>query len=114
MPTTSTYPSDVSDEEWAVAVPYPTLLSPIALQRKHDLRAVINAVRSLAHTGAPWRSLPSDFPPWPVVYQQLRRWLAAGSFEALVHDTRLLLRALKGRSSQPSAVILDALDARVL
>jgi transposase len=34
--------------------------------------------------------------------------VAAGSFEALVHDTRLLLRTLKGRSSQPSAVLLDA------
>src|SRR5262245_49460483 len=100
MATTS-YPSDVSDEEWAVAVSYLTLLSPTALQRKHDLRY-------LARTGVPWRYVPNDFPPWPVVYQQLRRWVAAGSFEALVHDTRLLLRTLKGRSSQPSAVILDA------
>jgi transposase len=95
MATTSSYPSDVSDEEWAVALPYVTLLSPTALQRKHDLRAVFNAVRYLAHTGVPWRYLPSDFPPWAVVYQQLRRWVAAGSFEALVHDTRLLLRTLK-------------------
>ena len=108
MATTSSYPSDVSDEEWAVALPYVTLLSPTALQRKHDLRAVFNAVRYLAPTGVPWRYLPSDFPPWPVVYPQLRRWVAAGSFEALVHDTRLLLRPLNGRSSQPSAVIVDA------
>jgi hypothetical protein len=49
-----------------------------------------------------------------VVYQQLRRWLAADSFETLVHDTRLLLRTLKRRASQPSAVILEILDARVL
>jgi transposase len=46
MATTTSYPSDVSDEEWAVAVPSLTLLSPTALQRKHDLRAVFNAVRS--------------------------------------------------------------------
>ena len=52
MASTS-YPSDVNDEEWAVAVPSLTLLSPAALQRKHDLRAVFNAVRYLAHTGAP-------------------------------------------------------------
>ena len=74
MATTTSYPSDVSDEEWAVAVPYLTLLAPSALQRKYDLRTVFNAVRYLAHTGAPWRYLPSDFPPWPVVYQQVRRW----------------------------------------
>jgi transposase len=67
MATSTSYPSDVSDEDWAVAVPYLTLLAPTALQRKYDLRAVFNAVRSLAHTGVPWRYLPSDFPPWAVV-----------------------------------------------
>jgi transposase len=90
----------VSDEEWAVAVPYLTLLVPTALQRNYELRAVFNAVRYLAHTGAPWRYLPSDFPPWAVVYQQVRRWLAAGSFEALVQDARLLLRACCCASSR--------------
>ena len=55
-------PSAVSDEKWAVAVPYLTLLAPTALQRTYELRAVFNAVRSLAQTGAPWRHLPSDFP----------------------------------------------------
>jgi transposase len=43
-----------------------------------------------------------------VVYQQVRRWLAAGSFEALVQNARLLLRVMKGRKPQPSAVVLDA------
>ena len=62
MATTTSSPSDVSDEEWAVAVPYLTLLAPTALQRKCELRAVFNAVRFLAHTGALWRLLPSDFP----------------------------------------------------
>lgn len=108
MAPSTSYPSDVSDEEWGVAVPYLTLLSPTALQRKYELRAVFNAVRYLAHTGVPWRYLPSDFPPWAVVYQQVRRWMAAGSFEALVQDVRVLLRALKGRHPQPTAVILDA------
>jgi transposase len=89
-------------------VPYLTLLAPTALQRKYELRAVFNAVRSLAHTGAPWRSLPRDFPPWAVVSQQVRRWLAAGRFEALVQDARRRRRVLTGRQPQPSAVIVDA------
>lgn len=58
------YPSDVSDDEWAFVAPYLTLLASDALQRRPDLRAVFNALRYLAHTGAPWRYLPSDFPPW--------------------------------------------------
>ncbi len=42
------------------------------------------------------------------VYQQARRWLAAGCCEALVHDLHLLLRVLQGRAPQPTAAILDA------
>jgi transposase len=34
--------------------------------------------------------------------------MAAGCFEALVHDVRLLLRVLHGRQPQPTAAILDA------
>src|SRR5258706_13773349 len=101
------YPSDVSDEEWEFGAPYLTLLTLDALQRKYDLREVFNAARWLAHTGAPWRYLPNDFPPWPAVYQQARRWLDAGCFEALVQDLRLLVRVLQGRQAQPSAAILD-------
>src|SRR5260370_40857442 len=67
MATCTSYPSDVCDWEWAVAVPYLSLLAPPALQRKYELRAVFNAGRYLAHTGAPWRYLPSDFAPWAVV-----------------------------------------------
>jgi transposase len=34
--------------------------------------------------------------------------MAAGCFEALVHDLRLLVRVLQGRTPQPSAALLDA------
>lgn len=102
------YPSDVSDEEWAFVAPYLALLAPDAGQRKHELREVFNALRWLVRTGAHWRMLPHDLPPWAAVYQQTRRWMAAGCFEAIVHDLRLLLREAAGRDAQPSAVILDA------
>ena len=101
------YPSDVSDEEWAFVAPYLALLAPDAGQRKHDLRAVFNALRWLVRTGAHWRMMPHDLPPWPAVYQQTRRWMAAGCFESMVHDLRMLLRVAAGREAQPTAVILD-------
>jgi transposase len=106
--TRSPYPSDVSDEEWAFVVPYLTLLSEDASQRRHDLREVYNGVRYIVKTGAHWRMLPHDLPPWPVVYQQLRRWLAAGCFENIVHDLRMLLRRAADRPAAPTAVILDS------
>src|SRR5258708_5192222 len=107
-PSRKPYPTDVSDDEWAFVAPYLTLLSEDALQRCYPLREVFNALRWIVRAGAPWRLLPTNFPPWPTVYQQARRWVEAGCFEALVHDLRLLLRLAAGRQGQPSAAIFDA------
>src|SRR5215213_3210958 len=102
------YPSDVSDEEWAFVAPYLTLMTEDAPPRRHDLREVFNALRWIVRTGAQWRMLPTNFPPWPAVYQQTRRWIDAGCFEAVVHDLRALLRWTEGRADDPTAVILDS------
>jgi transposase len=102
------YPSDVSDDEWALVAPYLTLMSEAAPQREHSLREVFNGLRWLVRAGAEWRLMPHDLPPWNVVYQQTQRWLKAGVFEAVVHDLRALLRLAAGRKNQPSAAILDS------
>ena len=106
------YPTDVSDEEWAFVAPYLLLCPEAAGQRRHDRREVFNALRWLVRAGAPWRLLPTNFPPWAAVYQQTQRWLAAGCFEAVVHDLRMLLRWAAGRNEQPSAVVLDGRTLR--
>jgi transposase len=101
------YPSDVSDDEWAFVAPYLTLMTEDAPQRDHSLREVFNGLRWLARSGAQWRMIPNDLPPWYTVYQQTQRWLNAGVFEDLVHDLRMLLREIAGRAPQPSAAIFD-------
>lgn len=102
------YPSDVTDDEWSFALPYLLLMREDAPQREHDLREVFNAVRWIVRAGAPWRYLPGDFPPWEAVYQQCRRWLAAGVFEAMTHDLREILRMAEDRRPHPTAVIFDS------
>ena len=107
-PRATGYPSDVTDEEWSFVAPYLTLSRLDSPQRTHDLRAVFNAMRWLVRTGAMWRMMPNDLPPWPAVYQQMQRWLRAECFDALVHDLRVLLREHAGRRAQPTAMILDS------
>jgi transposase len=102
------YPTDVKDDEWDFVLPYLTLMRDDAPQRDHDLREVFNALRYLVRTGVSWRMMPNDLPPWEAVYQQMQRWLAAGVFEAMVHDLRELLRIGAGRNAKPSAAILDS------
>jgi transposase len=112
MESRKPYPSDVGDEEWAFVAPYLALVRQDAPQRTHDLRESFNALRWLVRTGAPWRMLPHDFPPWEAVYQQTQRWIAAGVFEAMVHDLRGLLRLGTGRKEQPTATIMDSRTLR--
>ena len=90
------YPSDVSQEEWSFGAPYLVLMAEAAPQRQHSLRELFNALRWLVRAGAPWRMLPNDFSPWPAVYQQMRRGLKAGCFEAIVHDLRSMLWVAQG------------------
>jgi len=101
------HPSDVTDEEWLFVSPYLTLMREDAPQREHDLREVFNGLCWVVRTGAQWRMMPNDLPPWHTVYQQSRRWLNAKVFEAMVHGLRELLRVAGGRNAQPSAAVLD-------
>jgi transposase len=102
------YPSDVSDEEWDFVAPYLTLMTEEAPQREHRLREIFNGLRWIVRTGAQWRMMPQDLPPWAAVYQQTQRWLKAGVFEAIVQDLRAILRLAQGRNEEPSAAIFDS------
>jgi len=102
------YPSDISDEEWDLVASYLILMTEEAPQRDYSLREAFNGLCWLVRTGASWRMIPHDLPPWWVVYQQTQRWIKAGVFEAMVHDLCIFLRLAQGRKAQPSAVILDS------
>jgi len=102
------YPSDVSDEEWSFCVGYLTLMKESAPQRDYPLRELFDGLRWFVRAGCPWRMMPNDLPPWSAVYQQTQRWIKAGSFEAMAHDLRAILRLVLDRRSDPSAVILDS------
>ena len=111
-PIRKPYPSDVSDDEWSLVVPYLTLMKEDAPQREYPLRELLNALRYLVRYGIAWRAMPNDFPPWHAVHQQAHRWLAAGCFEALAQDLRAVLRLAAGRKEEPTAAILDSRTLR--
>jgi len=46
------YPSDVSDEEWALVVSYLVLVREDAGQRVHALRELFNGLRYIVQSGA--------------------------------------------------------------
>jgi transposase len=107
------YPSDLSDEQWAVLEPRAReamreLTVAVGRPMAHDLRAMCDAVAYVVKNGVEWRALPADFPPWEAVYAFFERWNGRGLPQALVTRLRELLRRHQGRAAQPTACIVDS------
>lgn len=102
------YPSDLSDEEWAILEP---LIPPAKLggcPRTTNTREVMNALFYLDRTGAQWRALPHDFPPWSTVWSYFRIWRNDGTWERMHTALREQVRVKQGREPTPSAAIIDS------
>jgi transposase len=107
------YPSDLSDEQWAVLEPraravMAELTVAVGRPMVHDLRAMCDAVAYVVRNGIEWRALPADFPPWEAVYAFYERWNGRGLPLALIRRLREQLRIHQGRAAQPSACIVDS------
>ena len=102
------YPSDLTDEQWALLAPLLPPAEPGGRPRSVDLREVANAMLYLLRTGCPWRSLPHDLPPWGTVWSYFRRWRDDGTLDRLHAALRDRARAEAGRDPDPSAAILDS------
>jgi putative transposase len=102
------YPSDLSDEEWAILEP---LIPPARLggrPRTTEMREVINAIFYLDRTGSQWRALPHEFPSWSTVWSYFRRWCNDGTWERIHTTLREQVRVKQGREPTSSAAIIDS------
>ena len=103
------YPSDLTALQWDnIEHLFPTPTGRGGRPRKFDRKDLVDAVFYLARTGAPWRMLPHDFPPWKTVSYSFYTWRDAGVWEQL-HDTlRRDVRKLLDREETPSGGVLDS------
>jgi len=102
------YPSDISDEEWAILEPLIPPAKPGGRPRTTNMREVINALFYLDRTGGQWRALPHDFPSWSTVWSYFRFWRNAGTWERIHTALRVQVRVKQGREPTPSAAIIDS------
>src|SRR4051794_41849603 len=76
------YPSDVTDEQWALIEPHIPVY-PGGRPRTTDLRDVVNAVFYVLRTGCQWRYLPKDFPPKSTVWRYFDEWRHNGPLDTI-------------------------------
>ena len=102
------YPSDLSDSEYACLEPHLPSPQPRGRPWSWSLREILDGIFYVIRTGAQWRQLPHEYPPWPTVFWWFRRWRLDGTWERLNAALRERLRARVGRRPQPSAGIVDS------
>lgn len=104
------YPSDLSEAQWALAERLFARSDPRGQRERHPKRRVVEAVLYVLREGCRWRALPHDFPPWATVYDHFRRWQGRGVWQQAVVVLNLAWRQRKlGRARrQPRHAILDS------
>jgi transposase len=108
MARTSCYPSDLTDDEWALVEPLLPPVSSGGRAEKHPRRDIVDAVLYVVRTGCAWRQLPADFPPWQTVYWYFVRWEKQRVTLRMLDVLRQQVRQADGRGAEPSAGIIDS------
>ncbi len=68
------YPSDLTDEEWALIEPLIPPGKPGGGKRRANMREVVNGLMYVLSTGCQWRAIPKDLPPRSTVYDYFSLW----------------------------------------
>src|SRR5947209_17353767 len=79
------YPSDLTDEEWALIVPSIPPAKRGGNKRTVDVRSVVNGVMYILSTGCQWAQLPKDLPPRSTVNDYFKRWEHDGTLTRIHH-----------------------------
>lgn len=102
------YPSDLTNEEWALIAPMIPTAKPGGNKRTVDTREVLNGVMYVLSTGCQWAALPKDLPPKSTVHDYLRRWDADRTLDRIHHALYVQCREQAGREASPTAAIIDS------
>jgi transposase len=106
------YPSDLTDEEWALVAPLIPPAKRGGRPRTVNLREVLNAIFYVLSTGCQWAALPKDLPPKSTAHVYFDLWEWDGTLERIHEALYLAVREREGRAASPSAAILDSQSAK--
>src|ERR1700676_2259805 len=102
------YPSDLTDEEWALVEP---LIAPAKRggNRRHVVvREVVNGLMYILSTGCQWRAIAKDLPPRSTLYDYFDLWSWDGTLTRIHHALYVECRERAEREASPTAAIIDS------
>jgi putative transposase len=110
----TTYPSSLTDAEWACVQRYLPPETRRGRPRTHSLRDILDAIFYILRTGCPWRYLPANFPPWQTVFYHFRRFRLKGLCFRPYTALHAAERERVGRDVDPSAAIMDSQSVKTV
>jgi len=77
------YPSDLTDEEWALVEPLIASAKRGGNKRTVDVREVVNGLMYVLSSGCQWRAIPKDLPPRSTVHGYFDLWTWDGTLDRI-------------------------------
>jgi putative transposase len=105
---TKSYPSDLTDAQWALVEPLIPPAWPGGRPRKHAMREIIDALFYITREGCSWRALPHDFPPWKTVYNYMIWFEIEGAWDRIQTALIPQVRAQAERNETPTVGCVDS------
>lgn len=102
------YPSDVTEEQWAILEPLIPPARPGGRPREVKIRKVVNALFDRNRNGGVWRALPHDFPAWKTVDNYFQDGRVEGTWENILAPLREQVREAAGREPTPRIAVRDS------
>src|SRR6201996_1706894 len=102
------YPSDLTDEEWAIIGPLIPRAKRGGNKRTVDEREVVDGLMYILSTGCQWAALPKDLPPRSTVNDYFRRWRDDGTLDRIHHGLYVQCREKAERPASPTAAVIDS------
>ncbi len=102
------YPSDLTEEEWALVAPQIPPAKRGGNRRHVDVREVMNGIMYILSTGCQWRAIPKDLPPRSTLFDYLDLWSWDGTLDRIHHTLYAACREQGEREANASAAIIDS------
>jgi transposase len=102
------YPSDLTDEEWALIEPMIPPGKRGGGKRRVNIREVVNGLMYVLSTGCQWRAVPKDLPPRSTLYDYFDLWTWDRTLDRIHQTLYMASREKAGHEASPTAAIIDS------
>jgi transposase len=102
------YPSDLTEEEWALVEPLIPPAKRGGNRRTVSVREVVNGLMYVLSSGCQWRAIPKDLPPRSTVYDYFDLWSWDGTLDRIHDALYVRCREAASREASPTAAVIDS------